>query len=169
MESSGRGPDGREPLHRIEPIAVRATFVAAASQPGGWRLAAVEPGVDGDGLCLQLHRDEAQGYYLNVTTEEPSIFVLWRNESGQAAAVSATLSYDEAARWMDGGELVDRVPMPGEMSAWLCEYVRIHYQPEKGRKRRGAKPSFMAREEFAAMSEREAQTGGRRASGTPGQ
>ncbi len=173
MEASAREPDGPEPLDRIEPIPVRASFVAAASQAGGWRLAAVEPGADGDALCLELHRDEAQGYYLNVTTEEPSIFVLWRLEAGRAEAVSATLSYDEAARWMDGGEMVDRVPMPAEMAHWLVEYVRIHYRPEKGRKRRGTKPSFMPREEFAAMTEREAASAqapaGQASPGGPGQ
>ena len=155
MEASAPAADEPEPLDRIEPIPVRATFVEAASQAGGWTLAAVEPGVDGDALCLELHRDEAQGYYLNVTTDEPSIFVLWRVEAERAVSVLATLSYDEAARWMDGGEMVDRVPMPAEMATWLVEYVRIHYRPEKGRKRRGAKPSFMPRDEFAAMTERE--------------
>ena len=71
------------------------------------------------------------------------------------------LRRDEAGRWMDGGEMVDRVPMPGEMAAWLAEYVQLHYRPEKSRKRRGAKPSFMRREEFAAMADREAAGGAR--------
>ena len=160
MESNEDESNVREPLLRIEPIPVRVSFRRAPKQVGGWRLAAVEPGAAGDPLQIELHRDEAQGYYLNVTTQEPSIFVLWRPEAGQAVAVSVTLSYDEAARWMDGGELVDRVPMPDEMTAWLTEYVQLHYRPEKTRKRRGTKPSFMRREEFAAMVEREAGRGG---------
>jgi hypothetical protein len=30
------------------------------------------------GFTLMLHRDEAEGYYLNVSGAEPSVFVLWR-------------------------------------------------------------------------------------------
>lgn len=161
MESSDGAGGAPEPLQRVDPIPVRVAFEAAPSQVGGWRLGAVEPGDEGDPLRIELHRDEAQGYYLNVTTAEPSIFVLWRLAAGQPAAVAVTLSYDEAGRWMDGGEMVDRVPMPGEMAAWLAEYVQLHYRPEKARKRRGAKPSFMRREEFAAMAEREAAGGAR--------
>lgn len=159
MESSNSESSALEPLHRIEPIPVRVSFVPAPTQAGGWRLAAVNPGVAGDPLQIELHRDEAQGYYLNVTTREPSIFVQWRREAGQAVAVAVTLSYDEAGRWMDGGEMVERVPMPGEMAAWLAEYVQLHYRPEKARKRRGAKPSFMPRDEFAEMARREAGLG----------
>ena len=159
MESSASEPGAPEPLSRVDPIPVRVSFVPAPSQAGGWRLASVRPGEDGDPLRLELHRDEAQGYYLNVTTDEPSIFVQWRREAEQAVAVAVTLSYDEAGRWMDGGELVDRVPMPAEMAAWLAEYVQLHYRPEKARKRRGAKPSFMPRDEFAAMADREGAQG----------
>lgn len=152
-----------EPLTEIEPVPVRVRF-AREGAANRWaqaapRLVAVEPGEPGDPLQIRLFRDEAQGYYLNVTTDEPSIFVLWRDEDGEPGAVAVTLSYDEAGRWMDGGEKVDRVPMPAQMVEWLTEYVRLHYRPEKARKRRGAKPSFMRRDEFARMAEREAATG----------
>jgi hypothetical protein len=158
-------PDGdaREPALEIEPIGVRVHFEQLASgsqwESRSWRLAAVEPGQPDESLQIRLHRDEAQGYFLNVTADEPSIFVLWRLESGAPEAVVVTVSYDEAARSMDGGESVDRVPMPPEMVEWLAEYVRLHYRPETKRKRRGAKPSFMAREEFAGMAAREADGG----------
>jgi hypothetical protein len=104
-------------------------------------------------LHIALHRDEAEGCWLNLTSGDPSIFVLWRlDESDLQAtpqAVAVTLSYGEAARWLDGGEQVDRVAMPPEMSAWLAEFVDRVYRPEEGRrKRRGTKPSFMRPEEF---------------------
>lgn len=159
----GQGSAAPEPLAEVEPVPVRVRFERSALS-NRWasaapRLVAVEPGEPGDSLSIRLFRDEAQGYYLNVTTDEPSIFVLWRDEGGEPSAVAVTLSYDEAGRWMDGGETVDRVPMPAEMVDWLSEYVRLHYRPETTRKRRGAKPSFMPRDEFARMAEREAVGG----------
>lgn len=157
-----REPDRRQALSEVEPIPVRVQFEAVppanAWGQGGWKLVSVEPGDAQDPLQIRLFRDEAQGYYLNVTTPEPSIFVLWREQDGLAKAIDITLSYDEAGRWLDGGEAVDRVPMPEEMCAWLTEYVQLHYQPETRRKRRGAKPSFMRAEEFEAMVQREKET-----------
>ena len=154
-----RGADAPEPLAHVEPLPVRVRFARRVTgnawQPSAWQLAAVEPGEPGDPLAIVLHRDEAEGYFLNVDAAEPSIFVLWRLDDDAPAALEVTLSYNEAGRWMDGGETVERVPMPPEMIAWLAEYVRLHYRPETGRKRRGEKPSFMQREAFASLAERE--------------
>jgi hypothetical protein len=41
-----------------------------------------------------------------------------------------TASYNEASRWMDGGEHVDSVPMPPALFAWVGGYVETHYRPE---------------------------------------
>lgn len=103
---------------------------------------------------LEIHRDEAEGYWLNVTAAEPSIFVLWRADDGEPPqALAATLSYHEAGRWMDGGQNVDRVPMPAEMTAWLTDWVNRTYEPPKRKRQRGERPSFMARTEFARLTE----------------
>lgn len=88
------------------------------------------------GLELELRRDEADGYYLNMTSGEPSVFVLWRMEEARAVPRFVTLSYAEAARWMDAGENVDRVPMPAELLPWLGGYVERNYRPEPKRKQR---------------------------------
>lgn len=161
------------PLHWVDAIPVRARFVAETV--GGrwaitqWRLAAVEPAEPEapDTLPLEIFVDEAEGYYLNLSSGEPSIMVRWRlpedisgmsGEAGEPVAIAVTLSYNEAGRWMDGGERVDRVPMPAEMAEWLAEYVKLHWKPEdKPRKRRGPKASFMRRDEFAQLVERERQ------------
>lgn len=163
-------PPGAEPRRDVDPVPVRVTFerreTGNAWQPHAWRPGAIEPGGADAPLAIRLFVDEAEGYYLNVTTAEPSVFVLWGlpgDESGIVSdastepphALAVTVSYNEAGRWLDGGERVDRVPMPEAMRAWLAEYVTLHYVPERGRKRRGDKPSFMRREEFEAMAERE--------------
>jgi hypothetical protein len=86
------------------------------------------------GFALQLHRDEAEGYYLNVSTDSPKVFVLWVLEGERAAPLELTASYHEASRWMDAGHSVDGVPMPAEIFAWVGEYVENNYRPEPQRR-----------------------------------
>jgi Protein of unknown function (DUF3305) len=82
------------------------------------------------GFTLVLHRDEVEGYYLNVSGPSPSVFILWRMEADEGLPLDATVSSEEAGRWLDGGHLVDRVAMPPEVFAWLGDYVEHNYRPE---------------------------------------
>jgi len=82
------------------------------------------------GLELSLRKADADGYYLNVSTAEPKIFVAWRDEEGRGVPCLLTASYSEASCWMEGGEQVDAVPMPPELFAWVGEFVERHYRPE---------------------------------------
>ncbi len=82
------------------------------------------------GFSLVLHRDETEGYYLNVSTDNPRVFVLWRMEAERGVPLEVTASYDEGGRWLDGGHSVDGVPMPPEVFAWVGEYVEKNYRPE---------------------------------------
>ena len=90
------------------------------------------------GFELAIHRDETEGYYLNVSSGSPRIFVLWRMDeatgAGQDAALGVPLqvsaSYDEGGRWMDGGNSVDSVTMPPAIFAWVGAYVEKNYRPE---------------------------------------
>jgi len=95
------------------------------------------------GMAIELHPVEAEGYYLNVTSDTPVVFVMWRSQDeGQPAArpFIVTLSYNEAGRFMDGGERVDPVPMPDEIRAWLAPFVATHYKPEPKKKMRRNDP-----------------------------
>jgi hypothetical protein len=82
------------------------------------------------GFELVLHRDEAEGYYLNVSVPSPRVFVLWRMDEDKAVPLEVTASYNEGGRWLDGGHSVDGVPMPPEIFAWVGEYVERNYRPE---------------------------------------
>jgi Protein of unknown function (DUF3305) len=82
------------------------------------------------GFDIALHRSEAEGYYHNVSAPEPRVFVLWRMQDERAVPHFVTVSYDEASRWMDGGENVDSVPMPAELLAWVGEFVEQNYRPQ---------------------------------------
>jgi hypothetical protein len=83
------------------------------------------------GLKLVLHKDETEGYYLNVSAPHPKVFVLWRmDEEEKALPLDVTVSSDEAGRWLDGGHSVDGVAMPPEIFAWVGEYVENNYRPQ---------------------------------------
>ena len=93
------------------------------------------------GMVIELFKDDAEGYFLNLSTERPAVWVMWRpDESGAEHALPApqivTLSYTDAGRWLDAQERVDQVPATGPMVAWLRAFVAEHYQPEAKRRKR---------------------------------
>jgi hypothetical protein len=88
------------------------------------------------GFDIDLRNDEADGYYMNVSTQQPSVFILWRMEEARAVPQFVTVSYAEAGRWMDAGERVDQVPMPRDLYAWVGGYVERNYRPEPKKKLR---------------------------------
>ena len=94
-----------------------------------WRFPAME---------IELHPTEAEGHYLNVTSEASVAFVMWRaaDDGTEPAAIpeKVTLSYNEAGRSMDGGARVDPVPLAAVLREWLAAYVAEHYRPEPKRK-----------------------------------
>lgn len=96
------------------------------------------------GFDIRLYTDEAEGYFLNVDSPAPCWFVMWRIEEIDGGEVAVpkqvTLSYNEAARLMDGGERVDTLPASAEIIEHLRAFVQQHYRPEVKKKRR--KPSF---------------------------
>jgi hypothetical protein len=97
------------------------------------------------GFEVSLHRDEAEGYHLNLSTGRPVWFVMWRiddEDPSRAWPESVTVSYNEAARLMDAQERVDNLPLPDEVVAWLQAYTDEHYRPEPKKRRRPA--SFIA-------------------------
>jgi hypothetical protein len=113
-----------------------------------WELAGVVPDVGGEprdivmpggrlqrifpGFELTLYADEAEGYYLNASSGDPSVFVSIRTDeaTGDVYPFQATLSYNEAARRMDGGERVDRTTAWQDLAAWMGEWVEANYRPE---------------------------------------
>ncbi len=87
------------------------------------------------GLRLELLRDEAENYLLNVTAPEPRVFVMWRREEDALPRpVLVTASYGAAAGLMDAGEQVDGVPMPAEIRDWVLAFAQHHYRPPEKRK-----------------------------------
>jgi hypothetical protein len=93
------------------------------------------------GLPVTLYRDEAEGYYLNLSSGAPVWFVMWRiddEDPSLAKPESVTLSYNEAGRLLDAQERVDNVPLPADVCAWLQAYTDEHYRPEPKQRKRPA-------------------------------
>ncbi|HEX4858821.1 MAG TPA: DUF3305 domain-containing protein [Usitatibacteraceae bacterium] len=99
------------------------------------------------GQVATVYPDEAEGYFLNLVAPEPRVFVLWRmNEAGdEAAPHTVTLSYNEAARWMDAQENVESVALPPDIHAALAEWVEANYKPPE-KKQRVRPKSFESKE-----------------------
>ncbi len=88
---------------------------------------------------LELFRDQADGYHLNLSSGTPVWFVVWRiddEDPSRAWPETVSLSYTEAGRWLDAQERVDTVPLAGELAAWLQAYTDEHYKPEPKQRRR---------------------------------
>jgi hypothetical protein len=119
-----------------------------------WDLVGAVPDVGGDaraiidsprssqwlypGFQVELRRDEAEGHFLNATSEQPSIFVSIRQDEADARPhpYQCTLSYNEAARWMDGGERVERAPAWPELAQWMAQWVEQNYEAQPKRRQR---------------------------------
>ena len=91
------------------------------------------------GFRLELFRDEAEGYYLNLSTGTPVWFVMWRTDDedpSRAWPETVSVSYTEAGRWLDAQERIDNVPLPPDLTVWLQAYADEHYRPEPKKRRR---------------------------------
>lgn len=109
------------------------------------------------GIDVRLCSTEAEGYFLNISAPTPCWFIMWRFEEvdGVELAVpkSVTLSYNEAARLMDGGERVDTLPASADIVERLTAFTNEYYHPEP--KRKNKKPSFEGGEGVAKMASAE--------------
>lgn len=98
------------------------------------------------GFAMTLFPDEAEGYYLNVSSGAPCAFVSLRTpeEGGDPYPFQVTASYNEAARWMDSGERVERIDVDPATASWLSDWVAANYRPEP--KKRLRPRSFVGKE-----------------------
>lgn len=95
------------------------------------------------GFLVELHLGDAEGYYLNATTELPCFWVVWRMEEEAhlgdepvAVPQTVTLSYHDAGRWLDAQETVEQLPAPTQIVTWLRNFVDQHHTPEPKRRQR---------------------------------
>ncbi len=88
---------------------------------------------------LELFRTDTEAYLQGLSTKNPAIYVVMRDSDGldPLDVVMATASPFEAQDYADTGEeLVEKVPMPEGLVAWVRDYVEAHHEDQVFVKRR---------------------------------
>ncbi len=89
------------------------------------------------GLRLELYRDAADSYWVNLTGRQPSLFVLCaEDEQGGVVPKLVTADQNEACSGIEGDERVFAVPIPPEVYQQLEKFVVEHNVPQLRRKRK---------------------------------
>ncbi len=124
-----------------------------------WRAIAVLPGASAadwqvlraEGDCveyhaatvsLELHGAEAESYLTGLSANVPSVYVVMRenmnpDSESPVEIVLATASPYEAQDYADSGEeIVEKVPMPEGLVAWVRNFAEAHHEHEAFVKRR---------------------------------
>ena len=92
-------------------------------------------------VSLDLHGAETEAYRNALSDGQPSVFVVLRQEDARDDArpsvLLVTASPYEAQDYADSGEeVVEKVPMPPGLIAWVRDFVDQHHVEEKFIKRK---------------------------------
>ncbi|QIE47583.1 DUF3305 domain-containing protein [Pseudohalocynthiibacter aestuariivivens] len=122
------------------------TWQAVAVLPGADKAEWKELRRDGDAvefhaatLQLELFRTDTESYLHGLSAKVPAIYVVMRQSEGTHPldVVLATASPYEAQDYADTGEeLVEKVPMPQGLVAWIRDFIELHHEDEVFIKRR---------------------------------
>jgi hypothetical protein len=89
------------------------------------------------GLALELYRDEAEAYWYNLTSKNPSLFVICHEApDGELTPFRVTADRDAASVCLESDDQVFAVPVPPEIYRSLEQFVVNHYVPQERRKRK---------------------------------
>ena len=90
------------------------------------------------GLRLQLFKDGSEGYWYNLLSQNPYLFVVCEGEQTDNAIdpYYVTANQDEATGYLEADDIVLSAPMPEDMRDLLERYVVNHYEPEIKKKRK---------------------------------
>ena len=145
--------------YRVMPVGIVLRRVPGVTRWAAWHwtAAAVLPGAtdadwrelrrDGDAveyhaatLPLELHGAETEAYLTGLSAEVPSVYVVMREAPGQDCPLHmllVTASPYEAQDYTDSGEeIVEKVPMPHGLVAWVRDFVEDFHAEEAFVKRR---------------------------------
>lgn len=119
-----------------------ATAVLPGAGPGNW----TELRRDGDAVeyhaatvTLELHRTLTEAYLVSLNTKPPSVFVILRPDpapNGRPEVLTVTASAYEAQDYSGGEEIVEPVPMPPGLEAWIADFCARHHKEEEFVKRK---------------------------------
>ena len=98
------------------------------------------------GFVVELFKDDAEGYDLNVRAPAPCWFVMWRMEEADAPPQFGpepialpqlvSLSYHDAGRLLDAQETVEQVAAPAAVVEWLRAFVADNLVAQPRRRQR---------------------------------
>ena len=120
----------------------QAVGVLPGAQEADWR----ELRREGDAIeyhvatrSLELYHTDTEAYLSGLSTRIPAIYVVMREGEGAHPldVLLVTASPYEAQDFADSGEeIVEKVPMPEGVVAWVRDFVAAHHQDEVFIKRR---------------------------------
>lgn len=90
------------------------------------------------GLSLDLFKDGGEGYWYNLLSSDPYLFVACEGEPDAMEIVPfyVTANQDEAVGHLETDDIVLSIPMPEEIRELLEHYVVNHYRPVEKKKRK---------------------------------
>ncbi|MBK1873981.1 MULTISPECIES: DUF3305 domain-containing protein [Marinobacter] len=93
-------------------------------------------------VTMELFRADVEGYLVSLNMATPSVWIVMdRDVTSQSPSgwvvSTVTASAHEALDSLDSGEsIVEAVPIPESLAAWIMEFVDMHYIEEPFKKRR---------------------------------
>ena len=93
-------------------------------------------------VTMELFRADVEGYLVSLNMAGPSVWIILdkdvTSQSPSGWVVSTvTASAHEALDALDSGEsIVEAVPIPESLAAWIKEFIDMHYIEEPFKKRR---------------------------------
>ena len=90
------------------------------------------------GLKLNLYKDGTEGYWYNLLSQTPYLFVICEGEIGDMDVKPryVTANQDEANGHLESDDLVLSIAMPASIRQLLEQYVIAYYKPVKKKKRK---------------------------------
>ncbi len=102
-------------------------------------------------LPLEIYRTDTEAYLTALANHPPSVYVIMRTSDSPDVPlefVTVTASAFEAQDYQDSGEeIVEPVPMPASVIAWLEEWIDRHHVEEAFCKRRRNKEDIGKKED----------------------
>lgn len=127
----------------------KAVSVLPGAGPADWRELRREGDVveyHAGTLPLELFRTDTEAYMAALANDPPSVYVIMRpseNPDRELELLLITASAFEAQDYQDSSEeIVEPVPMPSGLIAWVREWVEFHHVEEQFIKRRRDKKNI---------------------------
>ena len=93
-------------------------------------------------VLIDLHRSEAEAYAENLSSSDPSIYIVLRDDlenlnTSKINLVEVSVSPYNIQDYEDSGEdQIEKIPLQGPIKTLIEEFVSIHFKPEPFVKRK---------------------------------